>query len=45
MSLSTIVNKLELNSVKYFNLELILQLFDKIYENKKLFINVYIYII
>ena len=40
MSLSTIVNKLELNSVKYFNLELILQLFDKIYENKKLFINI-----
>ena len=39
MSLSTIVNKLELNIIKYYNLELILQLFDKIYENKKIFIN------
>ena len=40
MSLLTIVNKLELNLAKYSNLELILKLFDKVYENKKLFINV-----
>ena len=39
MSLSTIVDKLELNSKKYSNLELILKLLDKVYENKKLFIN------
>ena len=39
MDLSTIVNKLELNLVKYSNLELILKLFDKVYETKKLFIN------
>jgi hypothetical protein len=39
MSLSTIVNKLELNPKKYSNLELILKLLDKVYENKKLFIN------
>ena len=42
MSLSTFVNKLELNPVKYSNLELILQLFDKVYENKKLFIKLFI---
>ena len=40
MSLSTIVNKLELNLVKYSNLELILKLFDKVYESNKLFINI-----
>ena len=38
MSLNTIVNKLELNIVKYSNLEIILKLFDKLYESKKLFI-------
>ena len=32
----TIVNRLELNSAKYSNLELVLKLFDKIYENKAL---------
>ena len=36
MNLSTIVDKLELNSKKYYNLDLILNIFDKIYENKKL---------
>ena len=36
MSLMTIVNRLELNSAKYSNLELVLKLFDKIYENKAL---------
>jgi hypothetical protein len=40
MSLLTIVNKLELNSAKYCNLELILKLFDKIYETNSLVINV-----
>ena len=40
MSLNTIVNKLELNIVKYSNLEIILKLFDKLYESKKLFINI-----
>ena len=40
MNLSTIVNKLELNQIKYSNLELILNLFDKIYENKKILINI-----
>ena len=39
MSLSTIVNKLELNPIKYNNLELILKLFDKVYEKNKIFIN------
>ena len=39
MSLSTIVDKLELNPKKYSNLELILKLFDKIFESKRLFIN------
>jgi len=39
MSLLTIVNKLELNPTKYCNLELILNLFDKIYESKTLTIN------
>ena len=39
MNLSTIVDKLELNPKKYSNLELILKLLDKVYENKKLFIN------
>ena len=39
MSLLTIVNKLKLNSAKYCNLELILNLFDKIYESKTLTIN------
>ena len=38
MSLTTIVNKLELNLVKYSNLELILKLFDELYKNNKLFI-------
>jgi len=40
MSLPTIIDKLELNSKKYDDLELILKLLDEIYENKKLFINI-----
>ena len=40
MDLITIVNSLSLNSNKYNNFELILKLFDKIYINKKLFINI-----
>ena len=40
MILSTIVDKLELNPKKYSNLELILKLFDLVYENKKVFINI-----
>ena len=39
LSLKEIVNKLELNQIKYSNLELILRLFDEIYETKKIFIN------
>ena len=40
MSLLTIVNKLELNLIKYSNLELILKLFDALYENNKIIINI-----
>ena len=40
MNLSTIVNKLELNQIKYSNLELILNLFDEMYKNKKILINI-----
>ena len=40
MELSTIVDKLELNSKKYNNLELILKLFDEIYQNKNIYINI-----
>ena len=40
MSLSEIVNKLELNPTKFSNLELILNIFDEIYNNKKIFINI-----
>ena len=40
MNLSTLVNKLELNSIKYNNFELILDIFDKIYENKDIIINI-----
>ena len=40
MNLSTIVNKLELNPIKYNNLELILNIFDKIYENKNIIIKI-----
>ena len=39
MNLNTIVDKLSLNPKRYSNLELILPLFDKIYENKNLLIN------
>ena len=38
MSLSTIAKKLELNSKKYSNFELVLKLFDELYEHKKIFI-------
>ena len=40
MNLSNIVNKLELNQIKYSNLELILNLFDEMYKNKKILINI-----
>ena len=40
MSLPTIVNKLELNPIKYSNLELILNIFDEIYKNKNIFIKI-----
>ena len=38
MSLSKIIDKFELNYHKYFNFDLILNLLDEIYENKKFFI-------
>jgi len=40
MNLLTIVNKLELNSSNYSNLELILKIFDKLYEKNKISINI-----
>ena len=40
MSLSTFFNKLELNLVKYSNIELIIKLFDEISEGNKLSINI-----
>jgi hypothetical protein len=40
MDLLTIVNKLELNSSKYSNLELILNIFDTIYEKNKIIIEI-----
>ena len=40
MSLATIVDNLGLNSKKFNDLELILKLFDKLYEKKKIFINI-----
>ena len=40
MSLAAIDDKLGLNQAKYNDLELILKLFDKIYEKKKIFINI-----
>ena len=40
MNLSTIVNKLELNIIKYSNLELILNIFDEIYLNNNININI-----
>ena len=40
MELSTIVDILELNHKKYYNLELILKLFDEINKNKNIFINI-----
>ena len=39
MNLSTIVDKLELNPQAYNKIELILKIFDNIYENKKIAIN------
>ena len=39
MNLSTIINKLELDSTKYSSLNSILHLFDEKHDNKKLFIN------
>ena len=39
MNLSTIVNKLKLDSTRYSTLDLILKLFDEKYDNKNLFIN------
>ena len=40
MDLITIVNKLELNALKYSNLESVLKIFDIIYEKNKILINV-----
>ena len=40
MSLTTIINKLELNSIKYSNLDLLLKLFDEVYNNDKLSIEI-----
>ena len=40
MNLSAIVDKLALNQKKYYDLSLVLKLFDKIYENQKLFIKI-----
>ena len=40
MDLITMVNKLELNSSKFSNLELILKIFDSIYEKNKILINI-----
>ena len=40
MNLSTIVNKLELNSIKYNNLDLILDIFDEVYKNNKLSVDI-----
>ena len=40
INLSMIVNKLELDPIKYSNAKLILKIFDEIYDNKKIFINI-----
>ena len=40
IDLLTIANKLELNSSKYSNLELILDIFDTIYERNKIKIDI-----
>ena len=40
MELSTIVNKLELNPIKYNKLELILKIFDQLYDNNKISIKI-----
>ena len=40
MDLSTIVNRLELNASKYNKLELILKIFDQLYENNKILIQI-----
>ena len=40
MELLTIVDKLELNSKKHNNSELILKLFDEIYQNNNIYINI-----
>ena len=40
MDLSTIVNKLELNLIKYNKLELILKIFDQLYDNNKISIKI-----
>jgi hypothetical protein len=40
MNLITIVNKLELNTIKYSNLELIIDIFDSIYEKNKILVNI-----
>ena len=40
MDLSTIVNKLELNPIKYNKLELILKIFDQLYDNNKISIKI-----
>ena len=40
MNLPTLIDKFELNPTKYSNLELVLFIFDKVYENKKFIINI-----
>ena len=40
LNLISLVNKLELNSTKYSNLDLILKIFDSMYEKNKIYINI-----
>ena len=40
MNLLTIINKLELNSSIYSNFELILKIFDSVYEKNKIFVKI-----
>ena len=40
MDLTTIINKLELNPLKYSNLELILKIIDNLYKRNKIYINI-----
>lgn len=40
MDLTTIINKLELNPLKYSNLELIWKIIDNLYKRNKIYINI-----